>query len=643
MSDISIPGLQNPNSSIDTEKLINDLIEVERIPLNRLEERISTDELRREAWSDLGRRINELNEDANFLYSFQNPFNERVGSSSNENALQLLATREADEEEYEIEILSLAGRDRFSSPPIANDYRLAAGRYRFTVGSDEVLLDYSGGELKDFARRLSAQGEGLLGVRVVPHSAEESVIVFESLKSGADQALAFHDEALTFALEQGVVEYRPEIAFEFTELRTLGAGTEEQLDLGNTINSATEELVLQYESRFLPDKLFEAQEPLRSGSATLEGVTVQNLLSANLLEEAPAPPPRVDDLTLLFAVAGNGKVALPDITDSTEFTATEIELQQHVPALRALLLQNSNSHRAVQFRNIRIANRDGGSYHPLNPIEERSNAHLKLDGVEVQRDSNSIDDLIPGVTLELLSESQQPITMEITPDYEAVKEALISFVGNYNQLIRDVNIFTRTDTRLIEEIEYFTGEERTRASERLGIFSAETTLDQLRQRLITITQNPYPTSAEREIALLAQVGIATNAVGANIGAVNPSRLRGYLEVDESQLDSQLATHFQAIKELFGSDQDGDFVVDSGVAFEIENYTDLYIRAGGVIQSRNAGLDSRIERTGQQAETYNRRLERYEQQLRDDFGRMQGALNALEDSTQSLDSLNNNNN
>ena len=642
MSDISIPGLQNPNNAVDTEKLINDLMEIERIPLNRLEERISTDELRKEVWSDLGRRINALNEDANFLYSFQNPFNERIGSSSNESALRVLATREADEKEYEIEILSLAGRDRFSSVPIANDYRLAAGQYRFTIGSDEVLLNYSGGELKDFARRLTAQGEELLSARVVSHSAEESVIVFESLKSGADQALGFHDEALAFALEQGVVEYRPEITFQFTELRTLGAGTEERLDLGNTIDSVAEELVLQYESRFLPEKLFEGQELLRSGSATLEGVTVQNLLSANLLEEGPPPPPRVDDLTLLYAVGGNGEVALPDIVDSTEFSATEIELQQYAPALRALLLQNNNSHRAVQFRNIQIANRDGGSYHPLNPIEERSNSRLKLDGVEVQRDSNNIDDLIPGVTLELLAEDQQPVTMEISPDYEGVKEALISFVGNYNQLIRDVNIFSRTDSELIEEIEYFTDEERERARERLGIFSAETTLDQLRQRLIIITQNSYPTSAEREINLLAQIGIATNAVGANIGAINPSRLRGYLEVDESQLDNQLPIHFQAVKELFGSDQNGDFVVDSGVAFEIDNYTDLYIRAGGVIQSRNAGLDSRIERANQQSENYNRRLERYERQLRDDFGRMQGALNALEDSTQSLDSLNNNN-
>ena len=645
MSDLSIPGIPNRNSTINTEQIINDLLEIERVPLNRTEQKIAGDELRQQVWGELGRRIGALNDTANFLYSFQNPFNERKGISTNESAVQVTATRDADETAHEIEILALAGRDRFSSSAVARDTAIPSGTYRFSVGEEEVVLNWSGGSLNEFVRRLNDQSDGVLNARVVPHSTNENVVVFESLKSGEEYPLRFHDDALTWALENHVVEYRPRVAFEFPDTRTLPPAGEIKFNLQTAVNVVDEELILQYESRFLPEDTAAVSEPeelLRSGSATLEGITVHNFLSSNLLEEREfSPPPRVDDLTLLYAVGGSEEVALPDIPDSTDFVTSSVDLPQHTALLREVRVHNNNSHRTVQIQNVKIANRGDGNYHPLNPIEERSNVRVRFDGVEVTRASNTIDDLIPGVTLELLQVPNQPIDIEVTPDYEGVKESLISFVGTYNQLIRDINIFSRTDQQVIEEIDYFTDEERATARERLGVLSSEITLNQLRGRLITIAQNSYPTEAGREVNLLAQIGIATNAVGANIGSVSSSRLRGYLEIDESLLDSGLSTHFHAVQDLFGSDQNGDLVVDSGVAFEIEEYTDLYIQAGGVIQTRNAGLDSSIERSNAQVETYTRRLERYEDELRRDFGRMQGALNALDDQTRALENLNGN--
>jgi len=247
---------------------------------------------------------------------------------------------------------------------------------------------------------------------------------------------------------------------------------------------------------------------------------------------------------------------------------------------------------------------------------------------------------LPGVTLNILDSESEEIEIEITPDYDVVKDAIIGFVGSYNQLIRELNILARNDPELINEIEFFTPEEREAAQARLGLMQGETTLTQLRTRLINYTQNPYPTSAGREVNLLSQIGIATNVGGFNSGALNPSRLRGYLEFDESQFDAVLRDKFEAIKELFGNDTDGDLVVDSGIAHQIDTYSDLYIQNGGVVQIRTEGLDNRIERSNEQLTTYNERLENYERKLRSDFGQMQGALNSLDDTTRALDNLQN---
>ena len=63
-----------------------------------------------------------------------------------------------------------------------------------------------------------------------------------------------------------------------------------------------------------------------------------------------------------------------------------------------------------------------------------------LDGINVVRDTNDIDDLIPGVTLNLVSESEQPVDLMVKRDIDTIMDSLITFVGNYNQLLTKVDI-----------------------------------------------------------------------------------------------------------------------------------------------------------------------------------------------------------
>ena len=123
--------------------------------------------------------------------------------------------------------------------------------------------------------------------------------------------------------------------------------------------------------------------------------------------------------------------------------------------------------------------------------------------------------------------------------------------------------------------------------------------------------------------------------------MNQSRLRGYLEMDTDVFDGVLRSNLQAVRELFGADTDGDLVVDSGVAFELDRNLRPYIQAGGVIPSRDSSLERRIGENTSEIEDYQERLQRYEDQLREEFGEMEAALNALDDSANSIQSLNNN--
>ncbi len=83
MPSFTISGL---TSGIDTDSLIRQLLEVERIPLNRLEEKKSAAELKRAAYSDLSSKIEALESAADEL-RFSSGFRDKTATVSDETIL----------------------------------------------------------------------------------------------------------------------------------------------------------------------------------------------------------------------------------------------------------------------------------------------------------------------------------------------------------------------------------------------------------------------------------------------------------------------------------------------------------------------------------------------------------------------------
>jgi flagellar hook-associated protein 2 len=355
--------------------------------------------------------------------------------------------------------------------------------------------------------------------------------------------------------------------------------------------------------------------------------------------QPPEQPPIVREPQYLYAAGSNGPAALPEIQAGENFQTVEVPLREYVSSINAINIRNENSHRDLEIRNMTIVDpTTRGDGQPVNPREVASDARLEIDGVEVSRPSNQIDDLIPGTTLELQGASSNPATITVQPDTDSVKDAIINFVGAYNQVVRDVNILTRTENAIIEEIGYFSEEEREQARERLGMLQGDSMLNNMRSRLQTIMMNAYPTTAGQELNLLAEMGISTNASGFNTGGVSASRLRGYLEIDEGALDGALQNNFDAVEDLFANDTDGDLIADSGVAVRTNEFTRPFVQSGGIIANRSNTLDNQISQTEDDIRDYSERLDDYEQQLQREFGQMESAMDSLNDSQEALQRL-----
>jgi flagellar hook-associated protein 2 len=282
-----------------------------------------------------------------------------------------------------------------------------------------------------------------------------------------------------------------------------------------------------------------------------------------------------------------------------------------------------------------------GCFRPRNPVSTAQDAVITMEGIEIRRDTNTIDDLIPGVTLNTRGVSSRPVTLGIEPDREEIKDSIITLIGNYNRLMAEMNVLTRNDTAIIEELTYLSDDERETMAARLGAFSGDSILSQFRNNLQRTASMPYPTSGEeQDYMLLAQIGISTNASRSGIGGgYDPARLRGYLEIDEKVLDAALETKLPVIRQLFGYDTDGDLIVDSGLAYTIENLSKPYVESGGFISLKAGTIDSRISQDRRRIETMDRQLAAREAQLKLQYGEMEGAYSRMEQMSTSLDSLN----
>jgi flagellar hook-associated protein 2 len=667
MSDISIPGVR---SKYKSDQLVKDLVEVEKIPLKRMQESEKKLQSQKNSWREINASLTRLRESARTLFSFQNPFSERVVASSNEKAVSGTATREALESTGSLRIIRIAQADKLLSRPLADDFPVVEGKYVFKSGDKETSFSFKGGKLSDFVKAINEKAGELVKAQLVRSGDNAQVLVVEGLKTGIANRLEFSGETPNLLEKAGLMERSIE------NTRTIRLDRASLQDWtrsdGLTAVSAREgglrfapgaEAVIQVSPAFpvREGMLLEMEvrvtrqqakpwspPPAPPGpavpvppAASLGDVTVKSISSRAVLPEwkQPEAPKLVDDPSMIFVGDGGKPVALPPLNDSAEFVKVQYPVKDYVGSVAALYVRNNNSFRDLDIRSLRIYDPNArGDYKPTNAISMASDAQLEIDGVPVQRSSNTIDNLIPGVTLNLRATSPDPIELKVEPDRKMAKDVIIKFIGQYNQIMRDVNIMTRNDPTLISELEYLNDDEKKKATEKLGVFQGDLSLNQVKTSLQGIMMNAYQTSSGRDVSMLAQLGISTNA-RSGAGRPETTKLRGYLEIDESRLDASLRNKMPAIKELFGRDSDGDRVIDSGVAFALDAYLRPYVQTGGLISSRIGTIDSEIGRTGKRIQDYNNYLVKYESDLKRKYGMMESSLNSLEKNSRAIENFN----
>lgn len=80
------------------------------------------------------------------------------------------------------------------------------------------------------------------------------------------------------------------------------------------------------------------------------------------------------------------------------------------------------------------SNPEGANTELLTQANQGTDAEFSLNNIDVKQSSNTVNSVIPGVTLQLLQKSTTPVTVSLQSDPTQLSSDLQSFVTNYNAL-----------------------------------------------------------------------------------------------------------------------------------------------------------------------------------------------------------------
>jgi flagellar hook-associated protein 2 len=213
------------------------------------------------------------------------------------------------------------------------------------------------------------------------------------------------------------------------------------------------------------------------------------------------------------------RAAINAVSARTGVTATVVTVSD---GERRLVLSAAETGRAIE-----LADTAGDPITAMmapTTLQTAQTAQIQLDGITIERPDNRIDDVLPGVTLDLYrAEPGTTLTVKVEPSLAAAKAQLISFVAVYNELRDFVSRQSVVDGNgtLAEG----------------AVLFGDRTLRSLAQSLAGLVGASVPGLAADAPSTLRDVGITMEAGG---------RLR----VDEAKLDSRLLGQLDEVRKVF---------------------------------------------------------------------------------------------
>ena len=550
----SIDGLV---SGLNTTDIINSLMDLERIPVIRMEEKRKTYDARASAWNDIVSRItglktaigNILTADKMRLFK---------GSSSEPDLMKITAGATAQPGSIAFKVQQLAKSHMLGSQGFSTSTQivgagtatlasikdlgfsgaiasagLASGAHRFEVVSLEgppTPAEYVGDPI---AASFPVTFSGTLTMKV---NGVTSSLNFASKTYNTIEELRTELQTkLDTAYGAGVVSV--DVKDTSLRLRTTATGTTSNIQV--TGGSAQTYLGLRDATmRSGADNpgiivALDGKETVLGKTATLTAGTVKTITApdgSTLTLTVGSTPIRLGSGTVDVVRTTSATTNLEDlakaITDSGNAGTAQV-INTGIDANPWKMVVSAKSTGSDASMTVDMSGFASGAFtSPFTEIQAGTDALLKLGNLDIYRQSNTITDLIKGATIELTkADPTKEVTLKVDRDHDAVIEKAKAFVDALNAVHKRIQELTKYDVDK-KQASILTGDSRARAvtSQLFSAIGDVTTDDGVGRTLL-------------------QVGIRYQA-------------NGQYTFDSGKLKTALENDFESVVELFARTGEG---------------------------------------------------------------------------------------
>lgn len=217
--------------------------------------------------------------------------------------------------------------------------------------------------------------------------------------------------------------------------------------------------------------------------------------------------------------------------------------------------------------------------------QNAQDAEVEIDGILVRSSSNTIENAIPGLTIELLkADENQQTAVDVTSTTNVASTKIKDFVTGYNDIVKFID------------------------SQRGSGWGNDLTLRSIKSQLQDSLVRPQGDGA---FSSLAQLGFETQRDGT-------------IKINEAVLSKALADNFDDVVNLFAGHSGFDGVAKD-VSTYVKNVTDP---SNGFYAVRKKTTDTSVRTIDQRITSMEARLEQRERSLRAQYSAMEQLVNGL---------------
>lgn len=540
--------------------------------LTPLEKRKSNYSQITSAWGDLSSKLSSFKDIlSNFRVSTSSSlFNNRKATLSNFDFLSATAEKNASVSAYNMRVSQLAKSDLVVSDTMTSDTDVSTmlGTHKMSFASGEytanVEFDLTDAETNSSV--MTAMHDAVNADKAVVESAE---LDSSTTYTGAGE----------FKININGTETT--ISYDYTA-QTYDAVMDDLVDqINNNVDGVVAKKVVDGSNVSLSIEVEDTSEYITINGSDDTG-TLLNSSNLNIDVEKDIAASQVVTTSVFTPTTGNSKIS---------FTAKETGYDNR-------LIMQDVSGSALDFVGLTSAVLTGRTsasddttagfmYSATSETDNELNAKFNFNGINIQRNSNSVDDLVTNVTFDLkatMDAEDADVNVAVDVDTDEIKGQIEEFIEKFNE------VYTYIKSR------------STTVNSSRGIFVGEATASTLLRSFQSYGIGEVSGLADDSVSYLAQIGIR----------FDPST--GLTISDSTELEQAIAETPDQVADLFNS--------DNGIATQMYDLVDGYIGADGTIANIKASYENSISYLSDRITSVNSRIDKSADVLRSRYEELQ---------------------